>query len=691
MRGSGCENCESHRVHRGQPRRFSFSPASRAYGGVRGPSRVPPYGGDRGEWTEVRSRRRKAFEQSDEQRDNFHTVQRRGRGWEDYHSRQSRVRVQQGSDFSDRDDLDAFDEPAQTYDDRAALQYSNPCRTGREARRFRYATPAYRRRSLEAQQRARPLNLRRRSGDRDEQQQRPACHVRERTAFHSRDQQQLLHHRGSAFQDNTGKQSYVSFYFTNVSVDISYFSLRQGFEVCGMMEDVYLAKKRNVNGGVFGFVRYGNVRDVEKLLKALNNVWFGDFRVVAKVASFDRFGNKRQAVGVEGAAVIRKDLVVHREENIRKVERGTHLAGVNFKEIGSVVGAAVNGRGNVVLEKAKGILLKEGAVEDAQLGRKAHVPEDKKHQVYIPKYSSSVSDVSWASKGLVVSVLNGEAIPVLQCRIYDAGFVNLVIIPLGADKVFLHSLDDGDVSSTLSEASEFFNKFFSPPMRWTKDTMVRERGAWLRIFGVPLHAWNYDFFKLCVYDCGRLLKVDDITLDRDRFDYARVLVSTCSLNLINSEASILVDGALFQFRIMEEWGVAVGEDACLVDDTESQADDRSVLLEDLDDGVGGGEVDELLNRLSEDWKKEDELLHIAPSPASATGKIKSDSPKPVAPAQAEAPPLELVTEPKPTQDSVSTGYRKDRNLLFNDKKGVKRTASCPPGRDRATSSGPWSL
>jgi len=45
MRGSGRENCDSHRVHRGQLRRLSFSPASRAYGGVRGPSRVPPYGG----------------------------------------------------------------------------------------------------------------------------------------------------------------------------------------------------------------------------------------------------------------------------------------------------------------------------------------------------------------------------------------------------------------------------------------------------------------------------------------------------------------------------------------------------------------------------------------------------------------------------------------------------------------------
>jgi len=357
------------------------------------------------------------------------------------------------------------------------------------------------------------------------------------------------------------------------------------------------------------------------------------------------------------------------------------------------VGAAVNGRGNVELEEEEGIKSKEGAVEDEQHGRKAQFIEDKKNQVYIPKYTSSVFDMSWASKGLVVSVLNGDAIPVLQRRIFDAGFVNLVIILLGADKVFIRSLEAVDVSSTLSGALEFFNKFFSTPVRWTKDTLVRERGAWVRIYGVPLHAWNYDVFKLCVYDCGRLMRVDDITLDRDRFDYARVLVSTSSLELINSEASILVDGALFQFKIIEEWGFAIGEDACLVEDTESQGDDRSVMPEDLDDGVGGRDVDELLNRLSEDWKKEDEVLHLAPSPVSATVKVTSASPTPAALVQADAPLLELATEQKLMKDYENKGYvnRQARKLLFDDKKVVKRTASCPPGRDSATSSGPWSL
>jgi hypothetical protein len=93
--------------------------------------------------------------------------------------------------------------------------------------------------------------------------------------------------------NGTIKLNFVSFYFTNVPDNITYNSLRQGFEVCGIMEDVYLARKRNVNGALFGFVCYTKVKDVDKLLKAVNNVWFGNCKVVTKVSSFDRHGNKR--------------------------------------------------------------------------------------------------------------------------------------------------------------------------------------------------------------------------------------------------------------------------------------------------------------------------------------------------------------------------------------------------------------
>lgn len=74
--------------------------------------------------------------------------------------------------------------------------------------------------------------------------------------------------------------------------------------------------------------------------------------------------------------------------------------------------------------------------------------------IYVRKYRSLDHDLLWASKGLVVTVLNGEAIPVVQCCIFYAGFENIDIIPLGADKVLVRSTNDGDVSIILSEAAE---------------------------------------------------------------------------------------------------------------------------------------------------------------------------------------------------------------------------------------------
>lgn len=39
-----------------------------------------------------------------------------------------------------------------------------------------------------------------------------------------------------------------------------------------MLEDLYLTKNYNAQGKVYGFVCYSNVKNVEKLTKALNDV-----------------------------------------------------------------------------------------------------------------------------------------------------------------------------------------------------------------------------------------------------------------------------------------------------------------------------------------------------------------------------------------------------------------------------------
>ena len=95
---------------------------------------------------------------------------------------------------------------------------------------------------------------------------------------------------------------YVTFYITHFPPQASLFFLRKGFEVCGILEDVFVANNRNRNSEVYRFVRYAKVRDVGKLLKAVNNVCFGQYCVRAVLARFDRKGERR-GVEMKSAAV----------------------------------------------------------------------------------------------------------------------------------------------------------------------------------------------------------------------------------------------------------------------------------------------------------------------------------------------------------------------------------------------------
>jgi len=82
---------------------------------------------------------------------------------------------------------------------------------------------------------------------------------------------------GTDHHDVSPYKRFVTFYFINFPPQLSNFYLRKGFEVCGLLEEVVVPSRRNVYEENYGFVRYSKVRDVGKLLKAVNVVCFGNF------------------------------------------------------------------------------------------------------------------------------------------------------------------------------------------------------------------------------------------------------------------------------------------------------------------------------------------------------------------------------------------------------------------------------
>lgn len=132
-------------------------------------------------------------------------------------------------------------------------------------------------------------------------------------------------------------QRYVTFCFTNVPNLVPYFVVKENFEVCGMMDNLFLSRKRNKQGHIYGFVRYTNVRDAEKLLKAVNNITIGQFHVWAK---FARFGRKplevvepRGSEGVRGKGVA-KMVEEKREGSTLLDEGGKKVCGEKIVSMG---------------------------------------------------------------------------------------------------------------------------------------------------------------------------------------------------------------------------------------------------------------------------------------------------------------------------------------------------------------------
>ncbi|KAK2452896.1 hypothetical protein QL285_000647 [Trifolium repens] len=320
-------------------------------------------------------------------------------------------------------------------------------------------------------------------------------------------------------------------------------------------------------------------------------------------------------------------------------------------------------------------------------------------------------------KIVVATIANGEAGSVVRRRMEDAGFNGMDLIHLGGARVLVRNLDGNEVLPVLDGAKDFFSMCFSHWVRWERAVIPFQRGAWVRIYGIPLHAWNCNFFKLCVMDCGRFLRSDGYTTAKDRLDYARVLIATTDMAVIKKVENLLVDGTLVVVQIVEEWGYELGDDACLLeDDTVSKV---SPAAEDVfcGDPEANNQVDMLIDQIAkgvsdETRAQDDDTLSVKPYAGSQSngeaGRPRDQvfchsSPvlEPVmsSPEHVNADIIRAAgseTLPvSPGPEHLGGGFRGPGCQLEVVKAGAtrtqhQRTKSCPPA-GRSGLSGPWSL
>ena len=398
-------------------------------------------------------------------------------------------------------------------------------------------------------------------------------------------EEEQLHMAGRNYGHNSNViQVSAVFYINNILDRLLFADLKKGLEVCGIVSDVYLSRFRNVRGQRFGFAKFLKVRDIDKLKKAIKNVFFRDFRLFANVAKFDRFVDKEGGsvggvvknggMGFEGEKnggnkVGKKSREPEGLADEREVSRKLVLEKVKVAAIRSelerekerviTVGDVVcDGTKGVKVEKEEIVKLKVVGVEEE--GEPKPIAGERSESVYgnialevTRKYLPFHEDVEWANKSILAKIKNGLCFSFIQQAFVDAGFLDFKLISMGGDNVLLHPCAEGDVMELSNSAADFVGNFLCDCRPWSQDASVSyERGAWIRCYGVPLHAWNDIFFLELASTRGRLLKIDDTTVNKEKLDYARFLIATFELKELNYVVQFLIDGRVYPIRVIED-------------------------------------------------------------------------------------------------------------------------------------------
>ncbi|KAF1890247.1 hypothetical protein Lal_00025580 [Lupinus albus] len=302
----------------------------------------------------------------------------------------------------------------------------------------------------------------------------------------------------------------TTFFFTNIPESHGISEMWTVFSKWGSVGDVIIPQKRDKRGNRFGFVRFKQTDEDDKLLKSLEQVWIGNYKIKINIPRFKR-KEDRKFKGVTSTRSI--------------------LQPVGFQS------KMINREGNH--SSWKDILLNCSSF-----------PATTKKQV--PKYIVPKSCVEHFNKQWVAEIHRWDDVYNLQEILNRKGIFSVQTTHMGGKLFLLKSVGKEEVDQIFKNEEQWWKSIFKEINKWSPTTRPLERLVWIQCFGVPAQAWSEDFFKLVLEDVGELIRLDEDTKSMARLDLARCLVACPSMHQLNFTQSVSIGEMEWEIRVIEE-------------------------------------------------------------------------------------------------------------------------------------------
>lgn len=139
-------------------------------------------------------------------------------------------------------------------------------------------------------------------------------------------------------------------------------------------------------------------------------------------------------------------------------------------------------------------------------------------------------DMSWLAKCYVGQIHIPDTMFLLQQKMIQAGLFSIKVTPMRGDLVLITVEEGEDFHELVKDVNGLFETWFCDVRPWSQKEIAKEWYAWIRCQGVPLHV---GFFEKVVAGLGRYVTMDSTTMAKKRFDMAKVMVQTTSLEPVS--------------------------------------------------------------------------------------------------------------------------------------------------------------
>jgi hypothetical protein len=322
----------------------------------------------------------------------------------------------------------------------------------------------------------------------------------------------------------------TTFFFTNFPERYGAKAVFNAFHNIGEVMEVVIPAKRDKGGRRFGFARFDQVSDLAKLESDLDNLVFGGVKISANLSRFQRSDGGAMESGRKGRS--RSKLPQHSDRP-------------HFRPRSKSI--ALNKRSLSFVSRDHKSFSYAQAVRKGDVSNRGSF----KQKVFL-SYEAEKNAIDKYAKAFVGVAANPGMTYNIQNAFHAQGYFGVKVTPLGSNLALLEGQEEGEVEALMEDAKDWLVQWFKEIRPWNPKDIDTERLVWLRIYGIPIHAWCDDFFAKVSRPWGCFLNTDHVTSKKFTMDAARLLIRTSCQKPVDEFIDVNINDEIFHLRVIED-------------------------------------------------------------------------------------------------------------------------------------------